>query len=62
MRVERIAHRVGAPRLVEIDMRDLARRVNTSISAAGALDAAGFTREAVDRRFDRILDATPIRL
>ena len=39
MRVQGVAHRVGVPRLGEIEMTDLSERVHAGVGAPGAVDA-----------------------
>ena len=45
VRVDGIAHLVGAPVFREIDMRDLAQRMHARIGAAGARDPHGMAAQ-----------------
>ena len=62
MRVERIAHGVGVPVLGEIDMRDLAERMDAGIGAARAADGDLLAGEAPDGRLERALDRRAVGL
>src|SRR3954451_19247277 len=62
MRVRGVAHRVGAPVLREIDMRDLMGRVHAGVGASGALDADGLAGKPLDRLLNRLLHRAAVDL
>ena len=55
MRVERVADGVGLALAGQIEMRDLAERVDAGVGAAGALHHDLLAGERLDRRHDRAL-------
>ena len=56
MCVEGVAHGVVVPILAEIDMGDLAERVNAGVGASGARDDRGLAGECVNGVGDHALD------
>ena len=62
MRVRRVADRVGAPLLGEIEMRHLVGRVNAGIGAPGAMNPHRLAGEALDRLLDGLLHRAAVEL
>jgi hypothetical protein len=62
MCVDGVTHRVVRPGLLEIDMGNLAKRVNTRIGPPGTADGDSLPTKAPDRRLDRLLDRRMIIL
>ena len=62
MGIDRIAHRVRLPILVEIDMRDLAQRMDAGIGPAGALHEHDLAAELRHRAFERALHGRAVLL
>ena len=62
MGVERVAHGIGRPVAGEIDMGDLAERMDAGIGAPGALDRDRLAGEGGDRLLDRLLHRAAVLL
>ncbi len=62
MVVESVAHRVGRRLPVEVEMGDLAERVDAGVGAPGAEHRRRLAREVPDRLLDRLLDRGAVLL
>ena len=62
MKVHRLLHAEGIPIALQIEMRDLAQRMNSGIRSPGALDDDTLAAKAQDRLLQQALNRKALRL